>query len=78
MAADISERIRSLYPTFSKGQKKIANAILNDYDKTAYLTAAKLGKLVGVSESTVVRFADELGFEGYSQFQHAIQELVRT
>ncbi len=77
MAADISERIRSLYPTFSKGQKKIANAILNDYDKTAYLTAAKLGKLVGVSESTVVRFADELGFEGYSQFQHAIQELVR-
>ena len=77
MAADISERIRSLYPTFSKGQKKIANAIFNDYDKTAYLTAAKLGKLVGVSESTVVRFADELGFEGYSQFQHAIQELVR-
>ena len=77
MAADISERIKSLYPTFSKGQKKIANAILNDYDKTAYLTAAKLGKLVGVSESTVVRFADELGFEGYSQFQLAIQELVR-
>ncbi len=77
MAADISERIRSLYPTFSKGQKKIANAILNDYDKTAYLTAAKLGKLVGVSESTVVRFADELGFEGYSQFQLAVQELVR-
>lgn len=77
MAADISERIKSIYPTLSKGQKKIANAILNDYDKTAYLTAAKLGKLVGVSESTVVRFADELGFEGYSQFQLAVQELVR-
>lgn len=77
MAADISERIRSLYPSFSKGQKKIANSILNDYDKTAYLTAAKLGKLVGVSESTVVRFANELGFEGYSQFQLAVQELVR-
>ena len=77
MAADISERIRALYSTLSKGQKKIANAVLNDYDKVAYLTAAKLGNLVGVSESTVVRFADELGFEGYSQFQLAVQELVR-
>ena len=77
MAADISERIRAIYSTLSKGQKKIANAVLNDYDKVAYLTAAKLGELVGVSESTVVRFADELGFEGYSQFQLAVQELVR-
>ena len=77
MAADISERIRAIYSTLSKGQKKIANAVLNDYDKVAYLTAAKLGDLVGVSESTVVRFADELGFEGYSQFQFAVQELVR-
>ena len=77
MSADISERIRAIYSTLSKGQKKIANAVLNDYDKVAYLTAAKLGNLVGVSESTVVRFADELGFEGYSQFQLAVQELVR-
>ncbi len=77
MAADISERIRSIYHTLSKGQKKIANAVLNDYDKVAYLTASRLGEMVGVSESTVVRFADELGFEGYSQFQLAIQELVR-
>ena len=77
MAADISERIRAVYSTLSKGQKKIANAVLNDYDKVAYLTAAKLGEMVGVSESTVVRFADELGFEGYSQFQLAVQELVR-
>lgn len=77
MAADISERIRAIYSTLSKGQKKIANAVLNDCDKVAYLTAAKLGDLVGVSESTVVRFADELGFEGYSQFQLAVQELVR-
>ncbi len=77
MAADISERIRAIYSTLSKGQKKIANAVLNDYDKVAYLTAARLGDLVGVSESTVVRFADELGFEGYSQFQLAVQELVR-
>ena len=77
MAADISERIKAIFHTLSKGQKKIANAVLYDYDKVAYLTAAKLGELVGVSESTVVRFADELGFEGYSQFQLAVQELVR-
>ena len=77
MATDISQRIRDIYSTLSKGQKKIANAILNDYDKAAYLTAAKLGALVGVSESTVVRFADELGFEGYSDFQRAVQELAR-
>ena len=77
MAADISERIRAIFPTLSKGQKKIANAVLNQYDKIAYLTAARLGEMVGVSESTVVRFADELGFEGYSQFQLAVQELVR-
>ncbi len=78
MASDISQRIRSAYHTFSKGQKKIANAILNEYDKAAYMTAARLGKYVGVSESTVVRFANELGFEGYAKFQHAVQELVRT
>ena len=78
MATDISQRIRNTYSTLSKGQKKIANAILNDYDKAAYLTAAKLGEMVSVSESTVVRFANELGFEGYSEFQHAVQELVRT
>ena len=78
MATDISQRINNLYSTFSKGQKKIANAIINDYDKVAYMTAAKLGSLVGVSESTVVRFANELGFEGYSEFQRGIQELVRT
>lgn len=78
MATDISQRIRISYSGFSKGQKKIANAILNDYDKVAYMTAAKLGKYVGVSESTVVRFANELNFEGYSEFQRAVQELVRT
>ncbi len=77
MATDISQRINKIYSTLSKGQKKIANAVLNNYDKAAYLTASRLGKLVGVSESTVVRFANELGFEGYSEFQHAVQELVR-
>ena len=78
MATDISQRIKNVYATFSKGQKKIANTILNDYDKAAYMTASRLGNLVGVSESTVVRFAHELGFEGYSEFQRAVQELVRT
>jgi len=78
MATDISQRIRNTYASLSKGQKKIANAILNDYDKAAYLTAARLGDMVGVSESTVVRFAGELGFEGYSEFQRAVQELVRA
>ena len=77
MATDISQRIRKIHSTLSKGHKKIANAILNDYDKAAYLTASRLGKMVGVSESTVVRFANELGFEGYSEFQKAVQELVR-
>ncbi len=78
MATDIAQRIRNIYSTLSKGQKKIANAILNDYDKAAYLTASRLGRMVGVSESTVVRFAAELGFERYSEFQRAVQELVRT
>ena len=54
-------------PTFSKGQKRIANYILEHYDKAAYMTASKLGTLVGVSESTVVRFANELGFEFYDK-----------
>ncbi len=65
-------------PSFSKGQKLISHYVLENYDKAAYMTASKLGKLVEVSESTVVRFAIELGFEGYPQFQHALQEMVRT
>lgn len=78
MAADISQRIKNIFQTLSKGQKKIANTILHDYDKVAYLTAAKLARVTGVSESTVVRFAGALGYEGYSEFQRAVQELVRT
>ena len=78
MANDIAQKIRAGYSIFSKGQKKIANAILHDYDKAAYMTAASLGRHVGVSESTVVRFARELGFDGYAEFQSAVQELVRT
>lgn len=78
MTIDIARRIKDFFPTFSKGQKKIATAVLNEYDKVAYMTAAKLGRSVGVSESTVVRFANELGFDGYAEFQRAVQELVRT
>lgn len=64
-------------PTFSKGQKRIANYILEHYDKAAYMTASKMGALVGVSESTVVRFAIELGFDGYPDMQKSLQELIR-
>lgn len=78
MKKDIESRIIENMAGFSKGQKKIATAILNDYDKAAYMTAARLGQLVDVSESTVVRFAIELGYEGYPELQHAVQELVRT
>ncbi len=78
MAYDISQRIRNTYAGLSKGQKKIATAVLTSYDKVAYMTAARLGQLVGVSESTVVRFAIELGYDGYSEFQRAVEELVRN
>lgn len=78
MAYDLCEQLKNIYNSLSKGQKKIAHAVIYDYDKVAYLTAAKLGEMVGVSESTVVRFACEIGFEGYSQFQLAVQDLVRV
>ena len=63
---------------FSKSQKLISNYILENYDKAAYMTASKLGATVKVSESTVVRYAIELGFEGYPEFQQSLQEIVRT
>ena len=63
---------------FSKGQRRIADFITHHYDEAAFMTAAKLGEEVGVSESTVVRFATELGFAGYPQFQKALQELIRS
>lgn len=64
--------------SFSKGQKLIANFLIHNYDKAAYMTASKLGALVGVSESTVVRFAIELGYDGYPELQRSLQELIRT
>ena len=78
MENDIESRIHTRFSEFSKGQKKIATVILENYDKAAYMTAAKLGELVQVSESTVVRFALELGYDGYPELQRAVQELVRA
>ena len=71
-------RIDEKYPKFSKGQKRLADYIKENYDKAAFLTAAKMGEAVGVSESTVVRFATQLGYKGYPEFQKALGELVRT
>lgn len=65
-------------PTFSKGQKQIARFIIDHYDKAAYMTASKMGAEVGISESTVVRFVMELGYEGYAEFQKSLQEIIRT
>ena len=62
---------------FSKGQKLIADYISTRYDKAAYMTASRLGETVGVSESTVVRFAVEVGYEGYPELQKAMQEMIR-
>lgn len=70
--------LESQMSTFSKGQRLIAKYVIDNYDKAAYMTASKLGAEVNVSESTVVRFANELGFEGYPDFQHSLQEYVRT
>ncbi len=69
--------IEEKMPAFSKGQRAIAKYLLENYDKVAYMTASKLGGVVGVSESTVVRFAIELGFEGYPDMQRSLQELIR-
>ena len=76
--ADLLQTIEDGMSSFSRGQKLIAAYILEHYDKAAYYTASKLGAIVGVSESTVVRFANELGYEGYAEFQQASQKLVRT
>ena len=74
MNRDILTVIQGNMHTFSKGQKRIANYILNSYDKAAFMTASRLGKKVSVSESTVVRFATEIGYEGYPELQKAMQE----
>ncbi|MBP1560601.1 MAG: MurR/RpiR family transcriptional regulator [Oscillospiraceae bacterium] len=72
--ANLFNKLHEIMPTLSKGHKKIAEYIITTYDKAAFMTASKLGTIVGVSESTVVRFATELGFEGYPELQRALKE----
>jgi len=75
---DLMRAIKTRLPRLSKGQKLIAGYILEHYDKAAFMTAGKLGTTIGVSESTVVRFANELGFSGYPKLQKSLQELIRN
>ena len=75
---DLITKIQSELPGFSKGQKQIARFILEHYDKAAFMTASRLGVTFGVSESTVVRFATELGYDGYPHLQRALQEMIRN
>ena len=75
---DMIKRIQENLSEMSKGQKLIANYIINHYEKAAFMTAARLGEVVGVSESTVVRFAIELGYDGYPKLQKVLQELIKS
>ena len=77
MNSDILTLIQNGMVHFSKGQKLIANYILSSYDKAAFMTASRLGQMVEVSESTVVRFAAQLGYEGYPEMQRDLRELIR-
>lgn len=78
MAGDLISILESRMKEFSKNQKLIAKYVMENYDKAAYMTASKLGELVGVSESTVVRFAAELGYDGYKGLQRSLQTVIRT
>ena len=78
MNRDILAIIQEKMSAFSKGQRKIGNFILDSYDKAAFMTASRLGKKVGVSESTVVRFAAELGYDGYPDMQKSLQKMIRN
>ena len=75
---ELTNRINESYGSLSKGQKILAAYITDNYDKAVFLTAARLGEVVGVSESTVVRFAMHLGYKGYPEFQKALEEMVRN
>lgn len=78
MSKSVLHTIEDRMAAFSKGQKRIAHYILDHYDQAAFMTASKLGKLTEVSESTVVRFAAELGYDGYPSMQKALQEMARS
>lgn len=76
--ADPLKVIQNNFNYLSKGQKKIAEFIINDYNRAAFMTAARLGEIVGISESTVVRFANTLGYRGYKDLQKSLQELIKN
>lgn len=78
MSRDLINLVQSRMSDFSKGQRLIGQYIIDHYDKAAFMTASKLGNTVGVSESTVVRFASEIGYDGYPQLQRALQEMIRN
>ncbi len=78
MAENFQTKIEAVYGSLSKGHKKIADYIKNNYQKASFMTAANLGKTVGVSESTVVRFATNIGFDGYPELQKYLQEMVKS
>ena len=78
MNSQLSERIRQHSAGFSKGQRMIARYIEEHSDQVAFMTASRLGQTVGVSESTVVRFATEIGYSGYPALQQAMQEMIRS
>jgi len=78
MQQDILSRIEQKCKTFSKGQRQIAAFIQESYDKAAFMNAVKLARTVGVSESTVVRFASQLGYDGYPEMRRALQEMIRN
>lgn len=75
---DLLAKLNHSFKSLSKGQKQIASFILDNYDKAAFITASKMGRIVGVSESTVVRFAYTMGYDGYPELQKSLQELIRN
>ncbi|MEG0979635.1 MAG: MurR/RpiR family transcriptional regulator [Oscillospiraceae bacterium] len=78
MSSTLLSKIQKIYPSLSKSHKRIADFILEHYDKAAFMTAATLGITVDISESTVVRFATQLGYEGYPEFQKGLQEMIKS
>ncbi|MBR3438925.1 MAG: MurR/RpiR family transcriptional regulator, partial [Clostridia bacterium] len=78
MSKTFQKKIEEIYPQLSKSHRRIADYIKNNYEKAAFMTAAKLGEAVNISESTVVRFASALGYKGYPGLQKALQETVRS
>ncbi len=78
MSENFQAKIEEIYGSLSKGHKKIADYIKANYEKASFMTASSLGKAVGVSESTVVRFASNIGFDGYPELQKHLQEMVKS